>query len=74
MNNIGTNLGRLAGSFVSLYFFAWLASRVYKAVLTKKGIYEDAYIEKQMLVCRRYVLVFLVVISVIGYINSLPTN
>jgi len=55
MNNIGTNLAAIVAPFVSAYFLAYVASRIYEGRLVKReqaGM--DTYTRKKVLVFRRW--------------------
>jgi len=55
MNNIGTNLAAIVAPFVSAYFLAYVAGRIYEGRLVKReqaGM--DTYTRKKVLVFRRW--------------------
>ena len=55
MNNIGTNLAAIVAPFVSAYFLAYVASRIYEGRLVKReqaGM--DTYTRKKVLIFMRW--------------------
>jgi len=67
MNNIGTNLAAIVAPFVSAYFLAYVASRIYEGLLVKReqaGM--DTYTRKKVLVFRRWTYGILFVVFLVG--------